>query len=365
LQAEPGAVLPQDYTLVAYYRGYARQRLGQSPAQDFRTAAAQSTLYVHPYRASSYAVLRAAVEQNPADGVAHYLLGCLLFNSRATDQALAEWNLAKPAAGRIPAYYETVARTLMIYQREQPAESLLEEGLAAKPGDTALTGLLASIRNGSAAGGGGPLPSQRVFNSPFDAADYALTMLANRNLAGARAVFETKSLRDADQPPAVQQAYAEVSLQSLLASARPGNCEDVAAGIHNFAAEVTKQLRMQFYFGLAEWLCSDRKAAENRWTAIAKSKALASTADFAFPVLAASLIDPAGSQRVVETALETVRSGGGPADKGLRFYVEGMLLRAAGREGEAMAKFKEGAAATSIYTRYLNAAAQTDPPLPR
>ena len=82
-------------------------------------------------------------------------------------------------------------------------------------------------------------------------------------------------------------------------------------------------------------------------------------------MLAASLVDPAGSQRVVETALETLRSGGGPPDKGLRLYVEGMLLRAAGREGEAIAKFKEGALETPAYAHYLNAAAQTDPPLPR
>jgi hypothetical protein len=67
----------------------------------------------------------------------------------------------------------------------------------------------------------------------------------------------------------------------------------------------------------------------------------------------------------VETALETVRAGGGPADKGLRLYVEGMLLRAAGREGEAVAKFKEGALELPAFTHYLNARAQADPPLPR
>jgi hypothetical protein len=67
----------------------------------------------------------------------------------------------------------------------------------------------------------------------------------------------------------------------------------------------------------------------------------------------------------VETALETVRSGGGPSEKGLRLFVEGMLLRAAGREGEAMAKFKDGAAESPVYPHYLNATAQSDPPLPR
>src|SRR5450432_1347718 len=46
LQTEPGAVLPQNYPLVAYYRGYARMRLGQAPNEDFRKASEQSTLYV-------------------------------------------------------------------------------------------------------------------------------------------------------------------------------------------------------------------------------------------------------------------------------------------------------------------------------
>ncbi len=42
-----------------------------------------------------------------------------------------------------------------------------------------------------------------------------------------------------------------------------------------------------------------------------------------------------------------------------------MLLRAAGRDDEAAARFLEGAADPSPFTRYLNASAQRDPPLPR
>ena len=385
LQPEPGAVLPQDDPLIAYYRGYARLRLGQSPAEDFRRAAAQSTLPVHPYRASSYPVLRAAVEQNPADATAHYLLGCLLFNSRATDRALAEWELAKPSAGRIPAYYETVARALMNGKRDERraeslvAESLVNEGLAAQPSDARLLALLADIHKGAAAGGGAPSPpAPSSFASPEDAANYALTLLANHNPGGAQAIFQARNFPQEKQPLEVRQAYAEVWMQNLLSAARPGTCEDVAARIGNFApedkslpftfngfADLAQQLRMQFYFGLAESLCGDKKAAERRWSRIAKAKAPPTAADFAFPVLAASLVDPAGSQRTVETALETVRTGGGPSEKGLRLYVEGMLLRAAGRNDEATARFREGAAEPSVYTHYLNQSALYDPPLPR
>jgi tetratricopeptide (TPR) repeat protein len=379
LQTEPGAVLPQDYPLVAYYRGYARLRLGQSPADDFRKASQQSTLYVHPYRTSSFPVLRAAVEQNPADATAHYLLGCLLFNSRMHDQALAEWNLAKPSAGRIPAYYETVARVLMVVKQDNKrAENLVKEGLAAQPADAGLLGLLANLRNGSPAGSGAPLPPPPSFASPVEAASYALAMLAGHHQAAAEAVFQPQNFPGAKQPPEVRQAYVEVRMRSLLAAAAPGKCEAVSASIEDFApdnpglpftfhgvGDLTKQLRIQFYFGLAESLCGDQKAATRRWTRIAKAKAPPSSADFAFPALAASLIDPAGSQRTVETALESLRTGGGLADKGLRLYAEGMLLRAAGRNEDAAARFREGAADESPFTRYLNQSAQYDPPLPR
>jgi tetratricopeptide (TPR) repeat protein len=379
LQTEPGAVLPQDYPLIAYYRGYARLRLGQSPADDFRTASGQSTLYVHPYRASSFPVLRAAVEQNPADTTAHYLLGCLLLNSRMTDQALAEWNLAKPSAGRIPAYYETVARLLLTLKSDdRRAASLVDEGLAARPADAALLSLRANIRSGSAAGGGVSLPPPPSFDSPLEAVSVALKALGNHDRAGAAAIFQGKNFPQAKQPPEVRQAYAELRMQSLLSIARPGKCEDVSAMIENFDPEdpgmpftfhglgdLMKQLRIQFYFGLAESLCGDKKAANRRWSRIAKAKAPASSADFAFPVLAASLVDPAGSQRAIETALESVRTGGGPPDKGLRQYAEGILLRAAGRNDEAGARFREGATDPSPFTRYLNASAQFDPPLPK
>ena len=134
LQTEPGAVLPQDYPLITYYRGYARLRLGESPAADFSKAATQSTLYVYPYRASSDRVLRAAIQQNPADATAHYFLGCLLFNGRATDQALSEWKLAKGSAARIPAFDQTVARAQVIAKKDaERAARLAEEARAAKP----------------------------------------------------------------------------------------------------------------------------------------------------------------------------------------------------------------------------------------
>ena len=272
-----------------------------------------------------------------------------------------------------------MARVLLsINKDDRRAETLVKEGLAAKPGDAGLTGLLAGLHNGAVSGGGAPSPPQTTFTSPLEAADSALAMLADRNQGGAESVFQMRNFPQRKQPLAVRQAYAEVSLQSLLGAAHPGGCAAVAARIDNFApqnrnlpftldgfGDIDRQLRMQFYFGLAESLCGDTQTAQRRWSRIAKVKAPPTSADFAFAVLASSLVDPAGSQRIVETALETVRSGGGPSGKGVRLYVEGMILRAAGRDQEAAARFREGAAEPGAYTHYLNASAQSDPPLPR
>ena len=377
LETEPGVVLPQAYPLIAYYRGYARARLGKSPDDDFRKASAQSTLYVHPYRASTYNVVRAAIEHNPQDATAHYLLGGLLFNRRMTEEALAEWQKARPGADGIPAYYDTVARALAGARKNKLAEDLIREALAAHPNDSGLKRLLASVPN-SSGGSGRAVPPPPSFSTSTEAANFALGLLATNNLDGTASVFQTKNFPEAKQPPEVRQAYAEMQLRAMLSAASSGNCAYVAARIGDFAPEdkalaftfhafgdLTKQLRFQFYFGLAESLCGDKKAAGRRWDRIAKARAPLTSPDHAFPLLASSLTNPAGSSRAIETALEGIRTAGNATDKGLLLYSEGILLRAAVRNEDAIKRFTEGAITESPFARYLNGSAQYDPPLPR
>jgi tetratricopeptide (TPR) repeat protein len=53
--SEPGLALPQDYPLVAYYRGYCAEKAGRSGREDFALASRQSTRYVFPNRPESRA----------------------------------------------------------------------------------------------------------------------------------------------------------------------------------------------------------------------------------------------------------------------------------------------------------------------
>jgi len=240
-----------------------------------------------------------------------------------------------------------------------------------------LKNLLASVLN-SSGGGGWAEPTAPGFSTSTEAAHFALGLLATNNLAGAARVFQTKNFPDEKQPLEVRQAYAELQLRVIISAASSGNCANVAARIGDFVPEdkslaftfhgfgdFAKQLRFQFYFGLAESLCGDKKAAGRRWEKIAKAHAPISSPDSAFPLLAASLTNPAGSSRAIETALEAIRTAGNVADKSLLLYSEGILMRAAGRNEDAIKRFADGAKSESPFARYLNGSAPYDPPLPR
>jgi tetratricopeptide (TPR) repeat protein len=298
--------------------------------------------------------LRAAIEHQPEDYTAHYLLGCLLFNRRMKEEALAEWQKARPAAEDIASYYGTVARVL----------GGLKQSLAGV--------VNSSVVNRPA------VPPPPSFSTPTEAANFALALVARDDLNGAASVFQEKNFPEEKQPPEVRQTYAELQLRSVLSAASSGKCADLDARIEDFAPEdkalpftfhgfgdLAKQLRFQFYFGLAESLCGDQKAAAKRWSRIAKASPPLSSPDHAFPLLAASLTNPAGSSRAIETALEGIRTSGNSTDKNLLLYSEGILLRATGREEEAIKRFAEGAKTGSPFARYLNRSAQFDPPLPR
>ena len=111
--AEPGMVLPQDYPLVAYYRGYCAEKAGRSGREDFALASRQSTRYVFPNRALSLVVLRRAVEANPGDATAHFLLGSLYLSEGRADEALAEWEMARALDPKIPVLHRNIGFTLL------------------------------------------------------------------------------------------------------------------------------------------------------------------------------------------------------------------------------------------------------------
>jgi tetratricopeptide (TPR) repeat protein len=138
-QMEPGALPPQNNALIAYYRGYCRQQLGGSPAADFNAASAMPLQYIFPNRASSFAVLRAAVSANGNDANAHYLLGLLYMSVLQIDNAIAEWQTARSLNKTLPALHRNLGRAYLDVKGDpNTALPILTEGLTYEPSNSDL-----------------------------------------------------------------------------------------------------------------------------------------------------------------------------------------------------------------------------------
>lgn len=131
---EPGMPRPENYPLIAYYRGYCREMLHQDGSADFRAAAQMPTGYVFPNRPESFDVLKRAISANPKDANAHALLGSLYMSGGMQDEAMAEWNAARELNPAIPALLRNMGYTVL-YSKQSPerAIQLFSEGTKYDP----------------------------------------------------------------------------------------------------------------------------------------------------------------------------------------------------------------------------------------
>ncbi len=127
--SEPGTLRPDQYPLIGYYRGYCRYLLGQDGRADFNAASAMPTTYVFPNRAQSFAVLQRAVEVNPNDAAAHFLLGSLYVSTGDTGRALNEWETARQLKPSIPTLHRNMGYTALLSGDPQRAVDLFREGM--------------------------------------------------------------------------------------------------------------------------------------------------------------------------------------------------------------------------------------------
>jgi tetratricopeptide (TPR) repeat protein len=112
-RSEPGMTLPQKNPLVVYFRGYCRERLGESPAEDFVEASRLSTLYVFPSTLDDKLSLETALRFNPKDAAAHYLLGVWYFARAKTAEAIQHWADARERNSQIPALEASMGLALL------------------------------------------------------------------------------------------------------------------------------------------------------------------------------------------------------------------------------------------------------------
>lgn len=128
--AEPGVLSPDSYPLIAYYRGFCRFALGQDGGADFNAASRMPLTYVFPNRAESLAVLHRALEIEPHDASAHFLLGSLYLSGGEPGPALQEWQTARELKPSIPTLHRNMGyAVLRSGDSPQRAIDLFGEGL--------------------------------------------------------------------------------------------------------------------------------------------------------------------------------------------------------------------------------------------
>ena len=234
-ETEPGALPPQKHPMVSYYRAYCRERLAQSGAADFAAASKLSTQYVFPSRAEDISVLTAALQSNPQDATAHYLLGTLYFSRGLTEDALNEWQQARKFNPEIPVLHASLGRALLHEKNDtEQALTVFQEGVRSDPSnvelyigmDQALSILQRSSQERVAAVASYPdhanMPSKLLY-------ELILNLSESGEYEKAVALFHNRFFPREEGGTNVRQVWLEVQLQRAITLAQKGQCSEAVA----------------------------------------------------------------------------------------------------------------------------------------
>ena len=363
VSAEPGNVLPQDHPLVAYYRGYCREKTGGAPAADFAAASALSSRYVFPARADTFPVLRRALEVNPQDATAHFLLGSLLLAGGQVDPAVAEWQEARRLERTIPVLHRNLGLTLLHARNDpQGALEVLREGMGVDARNVAL------YYGADQAAGVMGLPAvervrllerfpDRAAMPPPLVQKLALTLTEVDRGAEAEALFAGRFFPRQEGGTNVRQVFLEVRLRRALALARAGRRAEAAAIVRAIdrpvkglvftrdgLAPFLESSRLQYLMGEVMAAAGEQAVARIHWERAAQGR----DAPFLKAVFASLAerklggTDEAAIRGRLQKALADAEAlvAQGTGFPGIAVYAQGLTLRALGRADEARERLR-------------------------
>jgi tetratricopeptide (TPR) repeat protein len=363
---EVGAVPPHESPLVAYYRGYVREKTGGNARADFSAASLSPVTYVFPSRRSSYAVLRTAVQANPDDGTARYLLGSLYLANGLVEPAIEAWQRVRRARPAVPTLHRNLGLALLQGSANyQEARAVLEEGTVADSHNVDVYLTLDGVLSAEAAS-----PRERVDAlGRFPAADSmpaslvlkrALALAEAGDAAAAERLFHDRYFPREEGGTSVRAVYAQVRLTSAGMAAGTGHCDTAREMLDSLSAEqpglaftsggLTDALgppAMAQQVAAIEWACERRPAARARWDRLARALAgdgapmSLAIADAARAHLgrARTAAERVRLESALEAATSTLESGG-TSNPGLMEYARGSLLAALGRDEASRESFR-------------------------
>jgi len=282
-QSEPGILPPSQYPIIAYFRGYCREKLGQSPAAEYATASKLPTSYVFPSTAEELTVLTSALRTNPDDASAHYLLGTLYFSRGLTDSALTQWAQARKLNSAIRVLGTSVGLTLL-HEKDD-----LEHALAAFRDSLSSdsTNIMTYVGTDQTLSLLGKAPSDRVHvlerypdligAPPGLIFELILNLSEAGNYERASGLFRNRYFPREEGGTNVRQVWVEVQLQNVLALATAGNCVDAltkAAHLgdqvpeipftHDGLDPILKSARTTYLLATVDTTCGKSESARSR-----------------------------------------------------------------------------------------------------
>jgi tetratricopeptide (TPR) repeat protein len=362
---ENGAVTPGTSPLVAYYRGFVRERLGRDGKADFEIAARCSTTYVFPNRPSSYAVLRAALRARPDDATARFLLGSLYLASGLTEPAASAWQRVRRLQPSIPTLHRNLGLLLLAgTPNYAEARAVLEEGITSDAKNVDVYAALDGVLSAVDAPASERVAAIRRFRAPEQMPSLlvfklALALAEAGEAASAEQLFHDRFFPREEGGTNVRSVYAQTRLISARLAADSGACTAALAMLDDLPRErqdlpftrgtLTDALQsptMARQMGRIEATCG-RDAARQRWSRLEQPLAAGSSptelavADEARGHLGHQRT--AEQRRRLETALESVTvavNSGNASNPAALEYSRGLLLARLGRKEESRAALR-------------------------
>lgn len=356
-QSEPSPHSPSHNPIVAYYRGYCRQKLGQSAERDYGTASRLPTEYIFPSSAEDLVVLETAVKAAPGDANAHYFLGTLYFSRGFTDEALGEWKRASELNPSIPVLDASAGLALLQIKNDwQSALSAFRHGIdydraneAVYLGaDQALSILGHASRERTEVLERYPDPATMPTDLVFE---LALNLSESGEFERADSLFHNRFFPRQEGGTNVRQVWVEVELQRTLSLESHQHCPEALSSAARLASPVAglsftddglapfvNSARTEYQLGKMEAACGKADESRLRFQAAA---AKSGAGEIVWAWLAAKELpgfNPSEWTPRLQSAMEQANTVA--ESSSFSAYTAGMLNRALGNESGAQAGFR-------------------------
>lgn len=296
-QSEPGAVLPQNHPMVVYFRGYCREKLGESGESDYAEAARLKSTYIFPDSDEEFRALSAALNKSENDASAHALRGDWYFARGEADLALNEWNRARASNPTLPIVDASMGLALLRLKGNfSAALEAFEQGIKNDPrnvvnyeGAVAATTLLGKpaaerVKILERYPDFDAMPTNLVF-------ELALSRAEAGDYGGATGMFDKRFFGREEGGTNVRAVWIEVKLSQALGLSGSGRCEEALTIARNLGKPVPgleftengiqpilESARINYLLGEVHSACGEERQANERFDRAAQSTGLSETA---------------------------------------------------------------------------------------